>query len=367
MSDKAIMDGREVQISEVPPERWDDTFCCPECGKAVTINRGNYRTQPFFHHARNTKAEGCSMYQPPNKKNPVESERRYTRIFESTGESYEGYTESDEKPHKESKWHKRWKQKFPRESWEQINRSPMMKSGKIFRRADVMLHSLVLEFQYSDINQAEYWSRTADWKDAGYRIVWVVNYTKAEKNGESVFENIESCDFLQLAAIHGDLIQEYLVFDCGSKGVVILSDFEKTEDGIKARKKQITSKEGFIQIAHFLGNQEVVPDVVSIPAEPKEVITVPKLESGGCYAYRYESNVDKSITVYYLSRLFDTSHSYYLVGKYKNSRTKYDKWARCENPELCDKIINEIRENGLAKITVANADSVMCCVTGVEI
>lgn len=106
-----------------------DSYSCPVCGGAVRLRRGDIKVPHFAHVDR----EDCDSF---------------------TADM--------------SEWHLAWQGRFPEEC-----REVVLRAGGESHRADVLYNGVVIEFQHSPLDGAEFWARNEFYTKAARHLVWV--------------------------------------------------------------------------------------------------------------------------------------------------------------------------------------------------
>lgn len=120
--------GNRVCISDAAPQQ---TYSCPLCGGALIQRHGSHRVEHFAHKS----TDECDTWS------------------------------SDM-----SDWHRSWQMQYPEEC-----REVVIEKGGVKHRADICLHSTIVEFQSSPITPSEYDERNRFYNEAGYKVVWLFN------------------------------------------------------------------------------------------------------------------------------------------------------------------------------------------------
>lgn len=116
----------------------EEKYTCPICGNPVILKRGMVNSDHFAHQSS-------------------ECEDKWNYDM--------------------SEWHKRMQNYFPKESQEVVVNCDGKK-----HRADVLIGDIVLEFQYSPITAAEFEERNEFFKNAGYRLAWIFNFSSVSED-----------------------------------------------------------------------------------------------------------------------------------------------------------------------------------------
>ena len=125
----------------------NECYTCPVCGEEVLLKRGEVNVPHFAH-----KANVCN----------------------------------DRWNYDMSEWHKRMQNYFPKECQEVV----VCYNGEK-HRADVLIGDIVLEFQNSPITAEEFYKRNKFFKNAGYRLAWIFNFSEVDSNNLHVSDNRE--------------------------------------------------------------------------------------------------------------------------------------------------------------------------------
>jgi hypothetical protein len=85
---------------------------------------------------------------------------------------------SDGWKYDESEWHKEIQSMWPIE-----NQEVLVNFNNEIHRADVLINDIVILIQDSNITPSEFEERTSFFSNAGYRVVWIFNFTNAYISG----------------------------------------------------------------------------------------------------------------------------------------------------------------------------------------
>ncbi len=131
----------------------DEIYFCPICHAEVQLKKGEINA-PYFAHLMGT----CS----------------------------------DTWNYDMSEWHKKMQGFFPKEY-----REVVVKLKNCKHRADILINNIVVEFQQSPISITEFDERNAFFKNAGYRLAWVFDFSKQYRNENIYCKNkTKSYDYL---------------------------------------------------------------------------------------------------------------------------------------------------------------------------
>lgn len=117
----------KVSIDNAEP---DKDYYCPICGGKLRQRRGDVRVPHFAH------ISACE----------------------------------DNWNYDMTEWHKSWQEKYPEE-----NREVVLRNKGQTHRADVLIASNVVEFQYSPISKSEFFERNRFYNACGYKVIWLFN------------------------------------------------------------------------------------------------------------------------------------------------------------------------------------------------
>lgn len=193
----------------------DGTYFCPKCGDEVRVVRRNGRA--FFVH-------------------PVSS---------GHGRGRTGMTD----------WHDAWQKSFPENC-----REVVFDSGGVRHRADVLIGSVVLEFQHSGISDAEWSSRSSFYgPDCEKAVFWVYDRTCTDIRSDlgvsadgGLFgnESLAGREFRRSASVFGQDVPVFL--DYGGY-VAMCYDFVPCGPARYARSCILLTRSGFIELMYILG------------------------------------------------------------------------------------------------------------------
>lgn len=152
-------------------------------------------------------------------------------------------------------WHDAWQKAFPERC-----REAVFDSGGTRHRADVLLGSVVLEFQHSDISGAEWSERSGFYgPDCEKRVFWVYDRTNKDIGTDlgapsdgGLFGNagLAGREFRRNDAVFGPDTPVFL--DYGGY-VAMCYDFVPCGSDRYARTCILLTRSGFIELMHILG------------------------------------------------------------------------------------------------------------------
>lgn len=84
----------------------------------------------------------------------------------------------DDWTYEKTEWHKNMQSLWPKD-----NQEVTVKFNGETHRADVLINDIVIEIQQSHMSASEFRKRTSFFLSAGYRVVWIFNFTEAYRIG----------------------------------------------------------------------------------------------------------------------------------------------------------------------------------------
>jgi len=249
MADYAYIEGTRSRI--YPDSEPDKNYncVCPACNRPVTwISGAKNGGKPYFRHARNTHADDCLFYQ---KQEQDLDDNWMVKIIHHTGALFNGEHEYEGM----SNWHKGWQEEFDSSEREKNIRDTSF-TYETSHRADALLGKVVLEFQHTHISAEDFIGRSQDWLNAGFQIVWLLDYRGIGDDEYSILVNDGICKFIVDALRESNNPQpleamSYLALDCGRDRIVLLSEIENVYTEVSSTYrfaiKEVLSRKRFIQ------------------------------------------------------------------------------------------------------------------------
>lgn len=152
-------------------------------------------------------------------------------------------------------WHANWQKDFP-ESCREIT----MFSGGAQHRADVVLGSVVLEFQHSRISNDDWYARSSFYgPDFEKRVFWVydrVGLNVPRDLNLMVFSGYFGCDSLAKREFFRNVLEfgpDLPVFLDYGRFLAMCYDFDCIDGLCRARSCLLLTRTGFVDLMHVLG------------------------------------------------------------------------------------------------------------------
>lgn len=120
--------GKPVSVDNIKPRR---VYKCPACGKEVTLYKGRYYVNQFRH---------------------------VNGIY------------ADRLEHPDTEWTKAWKDQVPI-----LNREVVIEKDGVAHKADIQIGEYVIILSNYAITRKEFNDKTAFFRSAGYKVVWIFN------------------------------------------------------------------------------------------------------------------------------------------------------------------------------------------------